>query len=188
MMDVYDLPTSLILGEVAYSIRYGWRVEMDIFAAFNDPDLDDEMKTEAMCRILYPDYDRIPLRHRQEAIQKACEFLDCGMKRDGKVRPRSMDWEQDAALIIPAVNAVANREIRMDPNIHWWTFFGWYMSIGEGLFASVLHIRQKKLKGKKLEKHEEEFYRDNRHLIDLTRPDSEEVRREKENILKWLNS
>jgi hypothetical protein len=186
MMDAYDLPTSLTIGEVDYSIRFGWRAVMDIFAALNDPDLDEEMKTEAMCSILYPDWLQIPLRHRQEAIQKACDFLDCGVKPDGKHRPRTMDWTQDAALIIPAVNAVANREIRMDPNIHWWTFFGWYMAVGEGLFASVLHIRQKKAKGKKLEKHEEEFYRDNRHLIELRKAESEEVRREKENLLKWL--
>ena len=98
-----------------------------------------------------------------------------------------MDWEQDAAIIIPAVNSVAGREIRLDPGIHWWTFFGWYMSIGDGLFASVLRIRSKKAKGKKLEKWEEEFYRENRHLIDLKQVETDEVRQEKENILKWLN-
>lgn len=187
-MGVYDLPTSLRIGEVDFPIRCGWRAVMDIFAAYADPDLDDEMKTEIMLQILYPDWEKIPPQLLPEAISKACEFLDCGMKPDKKNRPRTMDWEQDAAIILPAVNAVAGREVRLDPNIHWWTFFGWYMSISDSLFSSVLSIRQKKAKGKKLEKYEEEFYRENKALIDLKQPESEEIRKEKENILKWLNS
>lgn len=185
-MGVYDLPTSLRIGEVDYTIRSGWRAVMDIFSAFADPDLDGEMKTEIMIQILYPQWEQIPPRHLQEAVEKACEFLDCGMKPDQKNRPRTMDWEQDAPLILPAVNAVAGREVRLDPELHWWTFFGWYMSIGEGLFGSVLNIRQKKVKGKKLDKHEEEFYRDNHHIIDLKKAESEEVRKEKEDMLKYL--
>lgn len=185
-MGAYDLPTSLPIGGVDFPIRYGWRTAMDIFAAFNDPDLDEDMKTDVMLRILYPNWMDIPPRGIQEAIEKACYFLDCGMKPDKKNRPRTMDWEQDAPLIIPAVNSIAGKEVRLDPNIHWWTFFGWYMSIGDGLFASVLHIRSKKAKGKKLEKHEEEFYRENKSIIDLRMAESEEVRQEKEDILKWL--
>ena len=185
-MGVYDLPTSLRVGEVDYSIRYGWRAVMDIFAAFADPELDDEQKTDVMVQILYQEWQNIPQRYLQEAVEKACVFLDCGLKPDRKNRPRTMDWEQDAALIIPAVNRVAGREIRLEPDLHWWTFFGWYMNIGDGLFASVLNIRGKKAKGKKLEKYEEEFYRENKHLIDLQKAESEEVRQEKENLMKWL--
>lgn len=186
-MGAYDLPTSLKIGEVGFPIRYGWRAALDIFAAFNDLALDKEQRTEVLLKVLYPGWQMIPCHRLPEAVEKGCEFLACGVSAEKKNRPRSMDWEQDAALIIPAINAVADREVRMDPDIHWWTFFGWYMSIDNGLFATVLYIRQKKAKGKKLEKHEEEFYRENRHLIDLKLQDSEEVRQEKENILKWLN-
>lgn len=186
-MGAYDLPTSLTIGEGAFPIRYGWRAVLDIFAAFNDPDMDGDMKTEVLLKVLYPDWQKIPHDLIPEAVKKGCEFLDCGTKPEKRNRPRSMDWEQDASMIIPAINDVAGREVREDLNIHWWTFFGWYMSIDNGLFATVLYIRQKKAKGKKLEKHEEEFYRENRHLIDLKVQDTEEVRQEKENILKWLN-
>lgn len=185
-MGAYDLPTSLMIGEVAFPIRFGWRAVMDIFAAYADSELDDDMKTEIMLQIIYPDWDKIPPQMLPEAIGKACEFLDCGMKPDKKNRPRTMDWEQDAAIIIPAINSVAGREIRLDPDLHWWTFFGWYMSISDSLFSSVVRLRQKKAKGKKLEKHEEEFYRENQKIIDLKKPESEEVRKEKENLLKWL--
>lgn len=185
-MGVYDLPTSLEIGEVVFPIRYGWRAVMDIFAAYADPELDDEMKTEIMLQILFPDWERIPPQCMAETVEKACGFLDCGMKPDTKNRPQTMDWEQDAAIIIPAINSVAGREIRLDPDIHWWTFFGWYMSIGDSLFSNVLNIRQKKAQGKKLEKYEEEFYQENKQIIDLKKPDSEEIRQEKENLLKWL--
>lgn len=51
--------------------------------------------------------------------------------------------------------------------MHWWTFLGAYMEIADGLFSQVLYIRQKKAKGKKLEKWEMEFYKNNKKLIDL---------------------
>ena len=60
------------------------------------------------------------------------------------------------------------------------------MSIGEGTLATVVHIRQKKAKGKKLEKWEKEFYTANKDLIDIKTPETEEMRKEKENILKYL--
>ena len=89
------------------------------------------------------------------------------MEPDDKKRPTLMDWEQDAALIIPAVNRVAGHEVRAEKYIHWWTFLGYYMEIGESAFSQVVSIRQKKAKGKPLEKWEQEYYRENKRLIDL---------------------
>lgn len=51
--------------------------------------------------------------------------------------------------------------------IHWWTFLGYFNEIGEGLFSTVINIRQKKNKGKKFEKYEQDFYQNNKDLIDL---------------------
>ena len=185
-MNAYDLPSSLTVGGRVYAIRTGWRAVMDIFAALNDPDLEDLGKQIAMLTILYPEHDSIPAEDIPEAIARACEFIDCGQKKDSEHRPRLIDWEQDAALIMPAVNAVAGRDVRCDPNLHWWTFFGMFMNVEGGLFGNVLHIRQKKAKGKKLEKHEEEFYRENRKIIDLGHKETSEIRAEKDNILKYL--
>ena len=78
-----------------------------------------------------------------------------------------MDWDQDAPLIVPAINKVLGGEVRAMPYLHWWTFVGAYMEIGEGVFSSALAIRQKKAKHKKLEKYEQEFYRENKSLIDI---------------------
>lgn len=186
-MRSYDLPTSLTIGEVAYPINYGWKNAIEIFCEMNDPDKSQAERVAVMLVKLFPNWKEFQPEQIPEAIRKACDFLDCGREPDNRVRPKLVDWEQDGELIVPAVNQTANREIRDDPNIHWWTFFGWYMSIDGGLFASVLRIRNKKVRGKKLEKWEEEFYRENRHLIDLKQAETDEVRQEKENILKWLN-
>ena len=38
------------------------------------------------------------------------------------------------------------------------------------MFSEVIHIRQKKISGKKLEEWERKFYRENKSLIDLEKP------------------
>ena len=98
-----------------------------------------------------------------------------------------IDWEQDAAIIIPEINKVAGREIRLDPNIHWWTFMGWFMGIGDGLLASVLHVRQKLSNGKKLEQWEQEFYKANRSICDLKHPYTSQDQALVDEIMEWLN-
>lgn len=95
-----------------------------------------------------------------------------------------MDWDQDAQIIIPSINKVLGFEVRSVEYMHWWTFFGAYMEIGEGVFSSVLSIRSKKAKNKKLEKWEQEYYQENKWMIDLkkkyTQEELEEQRRWKE--------
>lgn len=185
-MNAYDLPTSLTIGGVAQPIRTGWRVVMDIFAMYNDPDFDSEMKAAGLVKMIYPRWREIPPEAIPEAIEKACEFLDCGHKPDDHNRPRLVDWEDDAAIIIPAVNSVAGLDTRADPNIHWWTFFGWYMSIKDSLFSTVLHIRKKQKSGKKLDKWEQEFVRENYNIIEIRRRYNAEELEEIEYMKKWL--
>lgn len=52
--------------------------------------------------------------------------------------------------------------------------------------SSVLRIRQKQAKGKKLEKAEEEFYKANKSIIDLPKPETAEDRAVREYFEKWL--
>lgn len=185
-MKEYQLPTSLTIGEVVYEIRSDFRAALDILCAMNDANLDDEEKATVLLGILYPAYETIPPEHLEEALRKGVEFLDCGQKDDGKRHPRLIDWEQDAPLIVPAVNKVAHGEVRAMPYLHWWTFFAFFMEVDESQLSSVIHIRQKKAKHKKLEKWEQEFYRENKKLIDFKLKESEEEKREKQSIMKWL--
>lgn len=172
-MNVWNFPTSLNIGGVEYGIRTDYRVVLDLLMALNDPELSDSdnkmsayMQSRVILEIMFPDWDNIPQEHIQEALDKVAEFIDMGIGDDSK-KPKTMDWEQDAPIIIPAINKVLNKEIRAEKYMHWWTFLGAYMEIGEGLFSNVIHIRQKKAKGKKLEKWEQEFYKENKSLIDF---------------------
>lgn len=172
-MNVWSFPTSLNIGGVKYEIRTDYRVILDLLMALNDPELSDSdkkmsayMQSRVILEIMFPDCDNIPPEHIQEALDKVAEFIDMGIGDNSK-KPKTMDWEQDAPIIIPAINKVLNKEIRAEKYMHWWTFLGAYMEIGEGLFSNIIHIRQKKAKGKKLEKWEQEFYKENKSLIDF---------------------
>lgn len=185
-MSVWELPISLNVGGKDYAIRYQFAAALDVLKAYNDPELERDEQAEIMLRILIPDFDAIPMEHIQEAIEKCTWFLDCGQKDDGKHKPRLIDWEQDASLIMPEINKVAGKEIRWEKDTHWWTFFGWFMGIGDGFLTTVIHIRKKLASHKKLEKWEEEIYRDNKHVIDLKKRESQEERAIKDSILSWL--
>lgn len=164
----WQLPASLNIGGADFTIRTDYRVILDILKALNDPDLPDYARQQVMIEILYERYQDIPTDHLEEAARKAAEFIDCGNTSDHKPKPRMMDWEQDSDLIVPAVNKIAAvGDIRSVPYMHWWTFMGYFMEIGDSLFSSVLNIRIKKAKGKKLEKWEKDFYRENKRLIDF---------------------
>lgn len=162
----YYLPESLKVNGIEYEIREDYRTALDILSSFNDNSLTDEQKVQTVIEILYWPITP-PEEHLQEAFEMAVWFLDCGIEQDNTQKPRTMDWEQDAAIIFPAVNKVAGFDTRKPILTHWWTFYGWFMEIDDGLFSQVLAIRKKKSKGKKLEKWEQEFLRDNEKLCSL---------------------
>jgi hypothetical protein len=173
MASAWEFPTSLNIGGTDYEIRTDYRAVLDLLTALNDNDLTDSdpeiesyMKSRVILEIMFPKCDEIPAEHIQEALDKVVEFIDMGITEDSK-KPKTMDWEQDAPILIPAINKVLNCEIRAEKYIHWWTFLGAFMGIGESLFSSIVSIRQKKAKGKKLDKWEMEFYKENKSLIDF---------------------
>lgn len=189
-MYAWELPTSLDVGGKEYAIRTDYRVILDILAAMNDPEIfepgmtEDEKKIEqtmTMLQILYIDFDSIPPKDYQDAAEKAVDFIDCGIKGDDKPKPRTMDWEQDAPIIAPEISKIAGRDIRIGKT-HWWEFFGYYLGIGEGVFSIIVSIREKRRKGKKLEKWEKEFYQSNKSLVDLKSKKIERSEEEKEEL------
>lgn len=167
-MSAWELPTSLEVGGNTYEIRSDFRAVLDILDACADPEVEYEAKLVIMVRILYPEWESIPLKDFREAAEKASAFIDAGIKSDGKEKVRLLDWEKDAPVMVPAINDAAGAEIRSLPYLHWWTFLGYYMEIKESsLFSQILHIRQSKASGKRLEKWERKFYEKNKKIIDL---------------------
>ena len=201
MMDVWTLPTEIEISGVSYKIRTDWHDIINILIAMNDPNLNKEDKLLTMLDILYIDMEimedtgnlfvrckgkNLTSSEVEEAMKKATEFIDAGITDDGAPKPRTMDWEHDAPIIFPAVNKAVGKDVRT-LQMHWWTFLGFFMEIQEGTFTQVVSIRQKKAKHEKLEKWEQQFYRNNKKLIDLPRNETEEEKEERERLNNMLN-
>ena len=184
-MSVFDLPTSLDVAGTTYPIDSDFRAVLNALLAYDDPDLTDAEKMELLLDNIFPNFRQIPPQDMAEAYKAAIGFIDAGQESDGNVK-RSMDWEQDAPLIFPAVNRVAGCDVRGLPYLHWWTFTGYFMEIRDSVFSSVLSLRQKRSRGKKLEKREEEFWRENRRICELKKRESEEDRAARERVEKIL--
>lgn len=185
-MDIWDLPTSVNLMGVDWQIRYDFRAVLDILKAYSDPEYEDDEKILIALTIFYIGFDDMPEECYNEALERMTEFIDMGVSEDKKPMPRVMDWEQDASIIIPAVNHVLGREVRAIKDFHWWSFLSAYMDIGESTFAQVVSIRRKKSTNKKLEKWEQEYYRDNKAMIDLKKRYTEEEKAEQDSLMALL--
>ena len=191
-MYAWNLPETINISGTDYKIRTDYRVILDILTAMNDPEIFDPGMTEeekntervmTMLQILYVDFDNIPVKCWKEAAEKACDFIDCGLKGDGRPRPRLMDWEHDAPIIAPEINKITGKDIRSE-KMHWWEFFGYYMGIGRGTFQTVVGIREKLRKGQKLEKWERDFYSNNKKLVDLKSKSTKRSEEEKSELRK----
>lgn len=167
---MYELPTTVTINDTIYAIRNNgdYRMVLDCFQVLNDVELTENERIIACLIIFYEDLNDLEsvLALEPDTIKSltdnAFSFFNCGQKHaSGETNHKTIDWEQDAQLISSAVNAVAGKEIRAEQYLHWWTFMGYFNSVGEGAFATVVGIRNKIAKGKKLEKYEEEFRRDN---------------------------
>lgn len=163
-----------------YALRTDYRIALRCMVAFQDPDVPEWAKWEIMLRLLIIDYEEI--KDVNTAIKECVYYLNASRETPKQMKKAKLyDWEQDEQMIFSAINAVAKCEIR-DKSYHWWTFLGWFNEIGEGMFSTVVSIRNKKNKHKKLEKYEEEFYRDNRDVIELKHKISAEQKANMERI------
>lgn len=182
---MFTLPRTLTVGGREYPIRSDYRVALTIFEACGDPGLSPRDKALAVLCSLYKELPE----NTEEAYERAVWFLDGGDMPKSKPLPRrTLDWEQDAYLIFPAVNKAAGCEVREVEYLHWWSFLGLFNEIGEGLYSQVMSIRQKLAKGKKLEKWEREFYDEHRELIELKQKLTPEEQAELAAEEKWIDS
>lgn len=179
-----ELPEYLEISGKPYRINADFRAVLNIFQAFNDPELTDNEKCFICVNNLYQDFETIPENDLQMAINHAYWFVGGGniAEKNNTHKVKIIDWEQDEFLYFPAVNKVAGFETRAVKFLHWWTFLGYFNEIGEGLFSQVLHIRDKKSKGKKLEKWENEFLSNNRNLVEIHRKYTKEELEERDRI------
>lgn len=183
-MMLFDLPQALSVGGEDWKIRTDFRDILTIISAFDDPDLESKEKVYVCLLALYEDFDSMPTELYNDAFKAAMEFIDHGNNENHS--PKTMDWEQDAPLLFPAVNRVAGYEVRSVEYMHWWTFLGLFMEIQEGVFSTVLSLRSKKARKKKFEKWEEEWWKQNISICKLKERYSEAELAEQARLLSIL--
>lgn len=174
-----QLPSELHIGGRDIPIRNtDYRQALIVVSAIQDPNLTDREKYYIMVDALVG-VNNISQDEYTEAIQQCAWYIDGGNNYSNNApKPKLVDWEHDEQIIFSAVNNVAGKELRSESYCHWWTFIGYFNEIRDGVFSQVVTIRQKKAKGKKLEKSEREFYSDNKDMIDIKRKYSDEEQKE----------
>ena len=166
---MYEIPQSIILDGVEYPIRNrgDYRMVLDCLAALDDTELTRQERLYSALIIFYEPLNSVEsvnsLPNINTAVLEMFKFINCGQNESpgASVNYKLIDWEQDSQLICSAVNKVYGKEIRLEPYIHWWTFMGYYLAVGDSALSTVVGIRNKVIKGKKLEKHEQEFRKNN---------------------------
>jgi len=174
MMDLWSLPKTAVIGGKEYGICTDFRDILQIFAYFEDPDLPEFIRWHIALALFFE--GEIPEEHRPEAMEYLSAFLTAG--QGAAPGPCLMDWQQDSQAIISDINHVAGQEIRSLPYVHWWTFLSWFHAIGQGQLSSLVAIRDKLRRGKKLTAQEQEFYSRNREAVVLQKRRSREEREE----------
>ena len=194
---MFELPTTVIVQDKEYKIRNrgDYKVMLDIFNAFNDPDLDKQCQIYAGLIIFYEDINSIEdvLLAFGDCIEDAVNamntFLNCGDESPAgiKLPYKLVDWKQDSQLIASAINQVAKQEIRALEYCHWWTFMGYYLAIGDCPFSTIVSIRSKIKKGQNLEKYEQEFRRENPQYFIWDSMSVEDKQQQDEIMSMWNN-
>ena len=181
-MGLWELPVRTWIGGVEYPIHADLRDILRIFKYLNDPGLAEPVRWAIALALFYE--GQIPPEHQAEAVAFLVEFINCGQK--AKPGPKLLDWEQDAAVIVADVNRVAGTEIRALPFLHWWTFMAYFNAIGEGQLSTLVTVRDKLSRGKKLEKWEEEYYRRNKERVELKKRYSPEEQVQRQRLERLL--
>lgn len=166
---MYTLPTSIEVNGRNYKIRNraDYRMILSCFDALNDEELTPYERNIAALIIFYEDMksldDVSEWEDRNEALEKMYQFFNCNQPeiKQSHHSYNLIDWNADESLICSAINTVAQKEIRAEKYMHWFTFFGYYMAIGDCPLTNIITIRYKIASGTKLEKHEQKFRQDN---------------------------
>lgn len=187
------LPETLTVGGEDYPIRTDYRNILQVFEAFQDPELQPEEKWIVAIYLLFEDLSCADdvLQAVQEgfsledAIKQISWFISAGQPERQVLELPTYNWKQDEQMIFSAINKVAGREARELEYLHWWTFLGYFNEVGEGTFSFIVGIRNKLNNGKKLEKHEKEFLSHNKELVLMKKPLTKEEQ-EQEDAYKSL--
>ena len=174
---MWDLPTEIQIGEQIYHItkKCDYRVVLDVIIVFNDEEMTTEEKVICGLLLFYEELTRENIRfcpHLEQLQKEMFRIINGGEEQEEnqEQKPHLMDWEHDFAQLAPPISRVLGYDVRTpDKYTHWYSFLGGYMEIGECTFSTIVSIRSKRAKGKKLDKWEEEYIREHRKMVELPR-------------------
>ena len=169
---MWDLPIAVEINGKNHPIRNkcDYRVVLDVICALDDNELTDEEKVKCALFIFYEDISAID--DFDTAIKEMFRIINGGEEQEEnqEQKPQLMGWEHDFPQLAPPISRVLGYDVRTpDKYTHWYSFLGGYMEIGECTFSTIVSIRSKRAKGKKLDKWEEEYIREHRKMVELPR-------------------
>lgn len=183
-MTGWELPKEAVIGGKTCRFHTDYRDILNIFSWLQDETYPEFLRWRIALALFYE--EEIPDEDFAEAAEYFRWFVNCGQEESGNSGPQLLDWEQDAQDIVADVNKVAGQEIRSLTYLHWWTFLGWFHGIGEGNLSTLVSIRDKLRRGKRLEKWEQEYCRRNRSRVNLRKKYSAEELAEQDRLQKLL--
>lgn len=167
---MYQLPKSVMIKNRQFNITNDgdFRMVLDCFAALRDEELSEDLRVLASVLIFYNEFNSYRdlskySDYLEDLVKEMYKFFQCGQTNSpgARVNKVLIDWEQDEQIICSAINNVAGYEVRASEYMHWWTFLGYFMAIGESVMSTVISIRNKLVSHKRLEKWEREFKNNN---------------------------
>lgn len=174
----WDLPLAIEVSGKKHPIRNDcdFRVILDVICALKDEELPEIIRLTSALEIFLANGEHKKVADFAEAVNKMFEVINAGKKEKkgggngaGERKAKTSDWEHDYHLICGAMLSVLGYDVR-DPRrfTHWYTFTSVMGELPESsTYMFIVGIRQKLNAGKKLEKHEEKFYRENHESVDL---------------------
>ena len=168
----WNLPYYVNVYGEKYKINPDYRNILEIINTLNNFEKSELIRAYAALMLFFEDSEKINDDMLQEALNQMMIFINCGEESaddSAQKSPKLIDWSQDYLMIVSAINKVAGKDVRTEESLHWWTFISYFMEIGEGQLSLVVSIRDKLARGKKLEKWERDFYKNNRGKIDFKR-------------------
>lgn len=182
-MNPWQLPVTADIGARHYHLHTDYRDILEIFSYLDDPDVPEQVRWQIAIGLFYQ--EEVPEEDFSAAAEYLLQFIGGAQPPRGRSE-RLLCWQKDAPMIVAEVNKASGQEIRALPYLHWWTFLGWFHTIGEGQLSTVVAIRSKLKKGKPLETWEKQFYRDNRDLVDLPKRYSREELLQRQKLQQLL--
>ena len=118
MYDKLPITVDTKAGTLHIRNKGDFRVVIDCFLAFDDPELSEDERAITALIIFYEDFNDIEDVYAygdlETALKEMMLFFNCGQENPpgANVNKKVIDWEKDSLMIVSAVNNVAKTEIR----------------------------------------------------------------------------